>query len=94
MRTLEDALNQFAYHPATPGVAATFARLRDITMETARESWELIPDGPEKTLAMRGLQQFLMHANLAVAMTTPADLATPHVARVLPPGEPTEDQPG
>lgn len=84
MRTLDEALNQFAYHPATPEVSAKFAELRDITMNAAKLAWGLIPDGPEKTLAMRGLQQFLMHANLAVAMTTPADLKTPHVARVLP----------
>lgn len=84
MRTLDDAINQFAYHPATPEVSATFAQLRKNVIECAEKSWSLIPDGPEKTLAMRGLQQFLMHANLAVAMTTPADFATPDVARVLP----------
>jgi hypothetical protein len=84
MRTLEDVLNQLAYHPATPDVSAKYARMREIAMEAARESWELIPDGPEKTTAMRGLQQFLINANLAIALSTPADLATPHVARVLP----------
>lgn len=84
MRSLEEALNLFAYHPATPEVAAKYAKLRELVMELAQDSWDLIPDGPEKTLAFRGLQTWLMHANCAVAMTTDADLVTPHVARVLP----------
>lgn len=84
MRTLDEVLNQLAYHPATPEVSAKYARMRDIAMETAREAWELIPSGPEKTMAMRGLQQFLICGNLAIAMTTPADLVNPEVARVLP----------
>lgn len=84
MRTLADAIDQFAYHPATPEVAATFGALRDKVIGLTEDTWDLIPDGPEKTLAYRGLQQFLMHANLAVAMTTPADRTTHNVARVLP----------
>jgi hypothetical protein len=84
MRSLEEALNLFAYHPATPGVAEKYAKLRELAMELAKDSWDLIPDGPEKTLAFRGLQDWLLHANCAVAMTTDADLVTPHVARVLP----------
>jgi len=84
VRTLEDVVNQLCYHPATPEVAATFAQLRKNAIECAEKSWDLIPDGPEKTLAMRGLQQFLMNANLAVALTTPADMLTPDIARVLP----------
>lgn len=84
MRTLDQVCDQFAYHPATPEVAATYAELRQKVIKFAEQTWELIPDGPEKTLAYRGLQQFLMHANLAVALTTPTDWTTPHVARVLP----------
>lgn len=84
MRTLEEVKNQLAYHPATPEVAEKFASLRAQCQMLADGTWDLIPDGPEKTLAYRGLQQFLMHANLAVAMTTPADYANAHVARVLP----------
>jgi hypothetical protein len=84
MRSLDDALNQFAYHPATPEVAPLYSTMRDATMAFTRETWALIPDGPEKTLAYRGLQQFLMHANLAIALTVPADLTNAAVARVLP----------
>lgn len=85
MRTKQDVLEQIAYHPATKEVAQTYGDLRDVTMGFIEETWERIPDGPEKTLAYRHLQQFLMYANLAVALTTPADLTNHHVARVLPP---------
>lgn len=88
MRTLDEAVQQFAYHPATPETAVTYASLRDYVIELIDDTWDLIPDGPEKTLALRGLQQFLMHACLAVALTTPTDQVTAHVARVLP--EPQE----
>lgn len=85
MRTLNDALDQFAYHPATEDTAPRHSALRDAVLTFTQETWDLIPDGPEKTLALRGLQQFLMHAQLAVALTAPADLSpTRAVARVLP----------
>lgn len=84
MRELSDVLELLAYHPATTEAARRYAHLRQIAMTAAADAWELIPAGPEKTLAMRGLQDFLLHANCAVAMTTPADLDTPHIARVLP----------
>lgn len=84
MRTLNDALDQFAFHPGTPEVTGKYATLREAAAQLARDTWDLIPDGPEKTIAMRGLQQWLMNANLAIALTVPADHTTPEVARVLP----------
>lgn len=84
MRTLNDAVDQLGYHPATPDVAPKYATLRQAAIDLASDTWDLIPDGPEKTLALRGLQQWLMYANLAVALTVPLDLDTAHVARVLP----------
>lgn len=84
MRTLEEALDQFAYHPATPDTAPMFAAVRDKVMAFTRDIWELIPGSPEKTLALRHLQSFQMFTNLAIAMTSPADLTNHAVARVLP----------
>jgi hypothetical protein len=84
MRSLPEALDQFAYHPGTPETAPKFGAMRDKTMAFIADTWDLIPDGPEKTLALRGLQQYLMFANLAIAMTSPADLTNQAVARVLP----------
>jgi hypothetical protein len=84
VRTLTDAVDQFAYHPGTPEVAPTYAALRMVAIEVVEQTWDLVPDGPEKTLALRGLQQWLMYSNLAVALTVPADHETPHIARTLP----------
>jgi hypothetical protein len=85
MRTLDDALETFAFHPATEDTAPRHAALRDETLAFTGRTWDLIPDGPEKTLAYRGLQTFLMHAQCAVALTAPADLSeTRAIARVLP----------
>lgn len=85
MRTLEDVLDQFAYHPATPETAPKHAAIRDEFADFAERLWEFLPAGPEKTLVFRELQQAQMYANLAVALTAPADLSPARsVARVLP----------
>ena len=94
MRTLNDAVDQLGYHPATPTVAPKYAALRQAAIDLASDTWDLIPDGPEKTLALRGLQQWLMYANLAVALTVPLDLDTAHVARVMPPQAPIDPPAG
>lgn len=88
MRSLEEVLDQFAYHPATSATAPVYDQLRADVSGLVQDTWDLIPDGPEKTLAYRELQRFLQMACLAVALTTPADHATAHIARVLP--EPQE----
>jgi hypothetical protein len=86
MRSLDEVIDLLAFHPATDETAPRHARLRDVAMAVAQETWDLIPDGPEKTLAFRGLQDFLLHANAAVAQLAPADLGpTRMVARQLPP---------
>lgn len=90
MRTLNDVIDQFGYHPATPTVAPKYAQLRQAAIDLAADTWDLIPDGPEKTVALRGLQQWLMYANLAVALTVPVDLDTSHIARVMPPASPID----
>lgn len=72
MRTLDDALNQFAYHPANEDTAPRHDAIRTAFLTFVGELWPLIPDGPEKTLALRGLQEGCMYANLAVALTAPS----------------------
>jgi hypothetical protein len=85
VRTLEEALDQFAYHPATPETAPKHAAIRDAFAAFVSELWDLVPPGPERTLVFRELQRSQMFANLAVALTVPADLSeTRDVARVLP----------
>lgn len=85
MRTLDEARSQFAYHPATGESAARHAQVRDLFRDTLEHLWAAVPDGPEKTLAVRKLQEAQMYANLAIALTVPADTSeTRGVARVLP----------
>ena len=85
MRSIEDVLDQFAYHPATPETAPKHAQIRDLFGSLAVDMWDVLPAGAEKTLVLRKLQEAQMYANLAVALTAPADLSeTRSVARVLP----------
>lgn len=87
MRTLDEALDQFAYHPATPETAPLHDAVRTVMRDALQRLWKVVPDGPEKTLAVRRLQEAQMYANLAIALTVPADTTiTAAVARVLPPG--------
>lgn len=73
MRALSEVIEQFAYHPANAVSAPKHGALRTLYTNHAMDIWPLIPDGPEKTLAMRKLQESLMYANLAVALTVPSE---------------------
>jgi hypothetical protein len=85
MRSLTDIALQFAYHPATEETARKHAAVRRILADAAARLWVEVPDGPEKTLAIRKLQESGMYANLAIALTAPvATAGTEDVARVLP----------
>lgn len=85
MRTLDDARNQFAYHPAGPETVHRHAVVRTAYLEFLDKVWPLIPDGPEKTLALRDLQTAQMRANGAVAMLAPAvEPGTHLVVREVP----------
>lgn len=88
MRTLDDARDLFAYHPATPGPDGTGVRhaaVRDLFLDVLDQLWELVPDGPDKTVMIRELWATQTIANLAIARTAPADYSpTRSVARVLP----------
>ena len=72
MRTLDDALDQFAYHPATEETAPKHDAIRGAFLRFVEELWPLVPDGPEKTLVFRDLQRGQMNANLAVALLAPS----------------------
>lgn len=84
MRNVEEAIEQLTYHPATPETAPKHAAVREIAISTAVELFEIVPAGPERTLALRKLQECAMYANLAIALTAPVDHDHAHVARVLP----------
>ena len=72
MRTLTEGHDQFAYHPATEVTAPQHEAVRGLFLQLVDDLWRTVPDGPEKTLAFRKLQEAQMFANLAVALTAPA----------------------
>ncbi len=84
MRSLAEVQDQLAYHPATKDSAVKHDAVRTTLMDAAAKLWDHVPDGPEKTLAMRALQQAGMYCNLAIALGAPVDKDTAAVARVLP----------
>lgn len=85
MRTLDEVIDQFVYHPATKETAGRHSALRDLFVQFSVDLWDLVPGGPEKTIVFRKIQEALMYAQLGVAMTSPADTSpTRKVARVLP----------
>jgi hypothetical protein len=72
VRTLPEALDQFSYHPATEDTAPRHDAIRTAFLRFVEEVWPLIPEGPERTLTLRALQEGCMYANLAVALTAPS----------------------
>lgn len=91
MRSLTEVFAQFGYHPATQDTAPKHNGVREAFKAFARDLWALIPEGPEKTLAFRKLQEALMYANLAIALTAPLDEQDAATARVLPTSVPFSD---
>ena len=84
MRSLSEVHGQFGYHPATEETAPKHNGLREAFKQFASAVWHLIPEGPEKTLAFRKLQEAQMYGNLAIALLAPLDEKDAAVARVLP----------
>jgi hypothetical protein len=81
----DDLHNRFSYHPATPDTAESYAHLRQMFEALALAVDGQAPDSREKSLAITHLEDALMWANKAIAMTTPVDDVNDHIARVLPP---------
>lgn len=91
MRTLDEAVDRFAYHPATSATAEQHAALRDLFIDFLPKVWDLLPEGPDRTLVVRDLERALQMGNAAIAMQAPADMSkTRSVARVLPEEDPQE----
>ncbi len=85
MRTLDEALDHFAYHPATPAAAAKYDRIRSAYQALVTMLWHELPDGQDKTIVLRQLHITSMLTISTVAVhETPADWTHAHVARVLP----------
>lgn len=63
-----DLENVFTYHPPTDVVQiATYQRVREGGLALARLIDESAPDGPEKALAIRKVQEAVMWTNAGIA---------------------------
>jgi hypothetical protein len=68
MRTKEDAFDLFTYHPPKPGDGEKFKAVTAGFIALVEALWELLPDGPAKTLVFRDLQIARMRANACIAL--------------------------
>ena len=70
--SMEINLNdRFGYHPGTAETAPRFDETRQKFIALGEYLKASIPPGREQSLALTALQESLMWANCAIAMTTP-----------------------
>lgn len=60
-------MNGFLHHPATEATSGQHAHIRARCQTLADYLNELLPDGPEKVLAVMHLEELKMWANTAIA---------------------------
>lgn len=65
------ALNWFRFHPATAETGPIHDGIRGAFRQTARHLLSVLPEGPDKTVALRKLQDAMMSANACVANNYP-----------------------
>lgn len=83
--SVDELCNRFGYHPAAKEeTAEAHAALRARYLRLANEVVVRLPEGREASLAITHLEESLMWANKAIAMTGPLDVDTPHIPRELP----------
>ncbi|HEY6232797.1 MAG TPA: hypothetical protein VIW64_16150 [Pyrinomonadaceae bacterium] len=68
MRTKEEALEVFTYHAPKPGDGQKFKTVTAGFITLVDTLWDLLPDGPGKTLVFRDLQIARMRANACIAL--------------------------
>ena len=71
-------LNWFRFHPATAVTGPIHDRIRAQFRSVALTLVDKLPDGPDKTVALRKLQDAMMSANACIANAqTPEEDAQP-----------------
>lgn len=65
--TSETVESWFTYHPATPITGPIHDNIRATFRAAAHGLIDLLPEGPDKTLALRKLQEAMWSANACVA---------------------------
>lgn len=59
--------NWFGFHPASPEVGETHDKIRAACRDLAATFQELLPECPDKTVALRAAREAMWAANAAVA---------------------------
>lgn len=59
--------HRFTYHPPTQDKVMVHSRLRERAYEFAKFINDTVPEGPDKTLALRKIEESVFWANAAVA---------------------------
>lgn len=70
-----DLENVFTYHPPTGDQVETYQAIREGGKALAQLIDESAPNGPEKTLAIRKVQEAVMWTNAAIACSPRPDQA-------------------
>lgn len=67
--TDETLASWFAYHPpATPEIVDAHERVREVFHDVAEFLNELLPECPDKTVALRAVREAMYHANACIAV--------------------------
>jgi hypothetical protein len=67
----DTVLNWFRFHPATPETGPIHEIIRDNYRDLAQFLLTHLPEGADKTIALRALQAAMWAANACVANSTP-----------------------
>lgn len=69
MKTREDVIHSFTYHPPKPGKRPRYRLVNEKIMEAALVICDNAPDSPSRDLALREMKDALLHAFEAMACT-------------------------
>lgn len=65
----ETLASWFAYHPPVgEGIASAHEHVRELFGDLAAELNDLLPEGPDKTVALRAVREAMYHANACIAV--------------------------
>jgi len=68
MRTFDDVIHAFTYHPPTGDQPLFYEGVRGHARALALFVFDFLPETPERTIALRKIQDAVMAANLACAL--------------------------
>ncbi len=68
IRTLDEALNQFSYHIPTDAGIERITAIRNAHKNLVKVIWDQVPDGPDRTVAIRKVHEAMMTCNKAIVL--------------------------